>query len=287
MNSSRPLLKTCRRFAAFGILLLVGGTEQQLALAEGDSCDAHYVATQKLERAGRLIEARVEATKCSQTNCASYQITHCTEWLTRIKDAVPSILVVATSGNDDIVGAQVFIDDKLVTERLSGSEIELDPGDHSVRVQHNGQSSDKSIVVRVGEKRRVIKLELPTSPQPPPTVSSGVLVPATPGTPKEHRPSLGFALTVTTVGVTAFTIGAVLGVTGRSDLNDLKQRCKGLCEADSAEERDIRTRLIAADISMLAGGLITGVGSLLVWRSVTYKASVQTTGTSWSIQGVF
>jgi len=236
--------------AALAVAVAIGGP----AYADArKACAESYVNAQKLRRDGALTRAREELLVCSRDECIAAVKKDCVDWLGEVSGAIPSIVIVARDGaGNETLDVRVTIDGKLAAERLSVSGIELDPGTHTIKLETAGAPSvERQVIVRQGEKNKVIEVGFATAEAARPATSpTPMATVATTSEPPRSPPIVSYVLGgvgVVSLGVAgAFWIGAE---SSRSDLDDA--RCAPRCNPDdvSAIERD---RLIG-DIALGVG----------------------------------
>ncbi len=253
------------RGAALGLTFVVPAllSAGSSALA-GDSgaaaCQAAYEDAQLLRRSGKLIEAREAALVCSRPSCPEVARRDCAGWAGEIQREVPSVVVVAQDEYYvDEHGARVFVDGSERAEAASGRAFELDPGEHVFRLERPGyEPMERAIVIVQGERDRILRFPLRALAPPPPA-------PAPPhASPPQERPILHErrtylpAILAASGTAAAFGVSAWLGLTGRSDLSDLRSTCAPACT--DAQVDPVRRKLVASDI-VLGVGLVGAVVS--------------------------
>jgi hypothetical protein len=140
-------------------------------------CVESHGNTQRLRKDGKLVSARDEARKCGLMACPDLVRNDCLAWAGELDAEIPSIVVAAkdVSGNDTLDVA-VMVDGVRVADRLSGTALELDPGEHKLQFLHAGALKEQALVVRQGERNRLIEVSF----APDPTPVTPVVVPVVP-----------------------------------------------------------------------------------------------------------
>ena len=180
----------------------------------------------------------------------------CTSWLAEVEGAQPSIVFAAKDGaGNDLDAVKVTIDGAPLTEKLTGTAVDVDPGQHVFRLAAaTGATAERTVLVREGEKGRTIAVTLAargsTLPPPPPAQGS-----ASPRWP---------AYTAFSVAGAGLLLGAVFGAVALGD----KHRCNaGTGPCPDADEW-------ASDIGFgvaIAGAAVGAV--LLATSGTTTKAA--------------
>ena len=169
----------------------------------------------------------------------------CTRWLSEVETATPTVVLRATdAAGEDVRQADVTIDGAPRRNALEGRAIPLDPGPHKIRVEGRGVTIDRDIVLREGERDRVIALRL----APPAMTSAPRTVPR------------GAWITMGAGG--ALMIGGIaLWMAGLEDRSGLYENCGKTCT--KARIANARNKLIAGDVVFGVGAIVAGTG--IVW----------------------
>lgn len=257
----RPTPPRARReIVAFALLasLLAPGS---LGAAEPDvkrACSDAFTQAQRLRRSAKLLDARREAKTCASEACPSVAQRECERLVGEIERAIPSVLLrVRDTTGRETVNAKVTLDGQPFAPPTAGLAAELDPGQHLFEVSYQGKPSQRQeIVLYEGEKSRPVSFSFG---EPPAAASSaGPPSPRTP--PREGEggvPTLSYVFGgVGLVGVAGFV---ALGLSARSDLADLKEKCGPACP--SSEVDPVRRRALFADLSLGVGLLSLGAAT--------------------------
>jgi hypothetical protein len=251
---------------ARGRLLLLGcvagGAVATGAVAAEPSqaqCAAAYENTQLLRRGGHLVAAREAAVTCARPICPEFARKDCSAWELEIGREVPSVVVIAREETtDDGAGVRVLIDGTVRPEATAGRAFELDPGKHLFRVERpSDRTVEQTIEIFQGERDRIVRFALHPEVAPP-APSSIPAPPATSTAPPPEPPPIATegetyvpAVVVGGAAVALFGVSAWLGLTGRSDLSNLRATCAPNCT--DAQVDPVRTRLSWSDITLGAG----------------------------------
>ena len=230
-----------------------------LAAPAVDACISASDQGQVSRDEGRLRDARAEFTRCSDERCPVVVRTQCHSWLTELDALQPTVVPsVRDETGADVVDARVQIDGESAPRRVDGLPVPLDPGRHSLRFEAGGRGATVVVVLRAGEKNRIVAAALDPSPRPEKR-EAGDAAQTARGTPSW----IPYALAG--VGVLGLTSAAYFGVTGNSDLTALERApCAGTRTCSSSEVSSIRTRFVVADVS-LAVAVIASLGAVVLW----------------------
>jgi hypothetical protein len=223
--------------------------------ADRAACVRSYEQAQVLRRQGRLVACRGELLACMRDECPHVLHGDCSRWLLEVDRATPSVVLAARDGEGrDLTDVRVHIDGQLVATRLDGRAVALDPGERRIRFETaGGVEQTESVVVREGEKDRIVQVQLGGR------VAGGARAGA--GGVPAHVVVLGV------VGLVAAGSFAALGMWGRAGALELEQ-CKYHCSSDDVDA--VRARLLAADVAL--GVSVVSLG-LATWMFVTREPS--------------
>jgi hypothetical protein len=256
------------------MLLTVGMTSEaradEMTAAE---CVAASEQAGPLRRAGKLRESRDNLRRCSSADtCPKLVRKDC---IAAAEEANADIPTVAFSVHDhagnELGAVTVTVDGRPFADRLDGTAIEVDPGDHLFVFESPGQPRvEKRFLILEGEKNRhehVLMGEAPPSLANPPNLTP---LPATPAPASNRRRTMALALGGAGLGFLA--VGAISGFLAVSEWDAAKQNCGSgfplTCRSLGPASTDRSESLVAAgfaDVTLALGaaGVITGTVLLL------------------------
>jgi hypothetical protein len=263
----------------------------QAAPASKAQCIAAAEATQDLRDKKRLLAAKEQVVICANDACPKVVRTECIAWLRDIEAATPSLVFAARDEkNRDLVETKILLDGKIVAEKLDGSSVTLDPGEHTVRWEPRDPELspvEQKVVVALGEKNRVLTASL----KRPATAAS-----ATSGTPSAEPPPTA-PLTLPAepparstwpwiaggVGVAGLATFGVFQGLARAGKSDLESGCGRTHSCPDGDVAPVRTKFLISGIGLGVGvvGLATA-GALFVFRG---PASTKTTASAAPLPG--
>lgn len=217
-------------------------------------CLDAYTRSQPLRRDGKLSEARKALLVCARDPCPKQLQPDCVGWLDEVEKAMPSVVLGAKDADGkDLTQVRVFVDDQPFARSLDGRSVELDPGDHVLRFEHEGRRVEQTVVVKEGDKQRRVNVTFPsrkeaTSPKPARRAE-----PSSSG-----APPLAWALGG--LGIVALGSFAYFGVTGVSERSDLDS-CKPNCPSDDV--RSVDRKFWIANISLAVAAVSLGGATYL------------------------
>jgi hypothetical protein len=267
------------------------------------ACNASYkdYKTAKAdEQSGRLREARDLYQSCSRAPCAGVA-QRCTAKFAALNSDLPSVVPVVTDdAGEPRVDVDVKVDGQLVTSRLDGRGLPVEPGVHEFTFSaDNRVFSTEKIMIIEGQHNRPIAVTIHSpngkvavkpavapsappsrqeSPAPQEEPKAAPQEPAPDTTPPEkavseaapseetHKGgrSLFLPLVLGGVGLVGLGGGGLLTFWGRKDNSSLSQ-CSPSCSPSSLDH--IRALYTAADISFGVGVASLGVATWLYLRS--------------------
>lgn len=260
-------------FASFvGFLLL--SAPAHAALPTVDQCLDASERGQRLESEGKLSSAREQFAVCASDACPPPVRVSCTRSAEQVVERMPSVVVVVRDeGELDVKDAVVTFDDAR-REPIDGRPIALDPGPHSLRITApDREPVERAVVVVVGEKDRVVRVQLPVAK------AVATLPPRPVDDPARSVPVLAFVLGGISVASLGASIG--LGLDARSDRDDLRDApcaVSRTCAAD--DEASVKRRLVVADVA-LGVAVVAGVAAIWVWLSAP-SGKTTSAASSWT-----
>jgi len=234
------------------------------AADERSACvDAHGQA-QVLRRTGRLRAARARLVTCSAASCPALVSSDCTTWLGEVEAEQPTVIVAShDEAGRDVGSVRVTIDGEVLTTKLDGRPLDVDPGEHVFRGQFpGGRVAEARVILRAAEKDRVVALDLPRPLVGPPTATPSEPVPVP--TSRSSVPTMTFVLGG--LGVVALGSFAFFGLRGRSDESNLSSTCRPNCAESDLDA--LRREYLAADISL--GLAVVALGAA-TWIALTHR----------------
>jgi len=227
----------------------------------GDACATTAETAQSMMRAHRLVEARAELLLCAKDACPAVVRRDCADWLADVDSRTPSIVVRATDARgQDVIGARVLLDGTLVSSRLDGTPVMLDPGRHRLRVEARGASPvERDLLVAEGERSRFVPMVFAV-PLTADGENDALVAPrASPGPRRSGEVVAAYVLGA--VGVAALGAFAILDATAYSDYRTLSNACGQTGSCAGSDVSALRTRFTLAAVSLGVGVAAVGVAS--------------------------
>lgn len=231
-----------------------------------EQCLAQHEQAQDSRLAGKLLAARSALRECSAAACPALVSRDCVAWLGDVERQIPSVIFRAAKDGADVVSLRVSEDQQLLTDSLTGTPLELDPGPHRFVAELPGFASQTATyVLQAGDKARVVRFDF-TTPRPAPLAPAASPPPAPPPPLWRPVPTITYVLAGATL--TATVVGSVLGSLALNQRNNVEHDCAPLCT--DAEVSHIRNLAVAADVSLAVA--LLGAGATIY--SYTARPSV-------------
>jgi len=221
-------------------LAMVVATARPARAADPTTGDC-LAATEAALKSGNDHKLRAERSQllvCGAASCPSDIRKDCAQRIDALNAQIPTIIFQAKDGaGKDIMAVKVTMDGEALAERLEGTSLSIDPGNHTFVFETPGQPTvTEQLVITEGEKDRRERIVfgaaspaggVPGTPAPTP----GAL-PTTPELGASSSSSgLGtqkiLALVAGGVGVVGLGIGTAFGVMAMSQKSDAQSACPG------------------------------------------------------------
>jgi hypothetical protein len=222
---------------------------------------------QKLRDSGAYRRARERFIACAADECPGEVRKGCVGWLGQLDKLIPTLVFGAHAHGKEVADVRVAIDGEVVTEKIDGKPVALDPGEHHFRFERSGETAiDETAVVLAGEKERLMSVRFGDDPSvlPPsslPVAPSNTGAPAGAPHAPERQDMRGAAYALGALGLASLASGAVLDISGYAFL----QQCSGDASCSGAHERaEVEWRFVTGDV-LLGAGVLCGVAAWLLW----------------------
>jgi hypothetical protein len=255
-----------RRASGVYRLLLVAAIALATCPALADPSKAECIAAsergQRARQAGMLLVAREKLSICIAESCPGPVREDCSQLLAELGGVMPTLVLEAkdSAGND--VGARVTMDGVLFAERLDGTAIPVDPGEHRFRFEVEGLPPiERTFILREGSKgrrervvfgSRVAKL----APGPRAETSSES---AKSGSSGAVQRAIGLALEG--AGAAGVVLGSVFGILAKVSWDSAHPECQPNCSTQSVQDSHtaesqatLSTVAFALGAALLVGG---------------------------------
>lgn len=256
---------------ALVLAVSVGSLRAPSRARADDLCDGAFLAAQRAEKAGKLVESLAQYRTCAAPACGANMADVCNKRGLELAERVPSVVVLAREGAAVLPKVSVSMDGAPIAS--DGTAVSVNPGAHTfVFVTPDGRST--SVETLVVEGRRSQEVSATFEPRaattsPPPTPP-----PVTP--PRDVGPEKGGGSPMRTVGVALVGsglvlagVGGILGLRARSNYDASNEgpcdATTNRCTADGLAQRDSAVRLGNAGTVVAVIGGVVAIGGLVLW----------------------
>ncbi len=204
--------------------------------AAGPSVTDCLTATEtalKLRANHKLRQARKQLLICAEATCPADIRKECVGRVTELNEQIPTIFFGAKDASGaDLSAVKVTMDGEVLTERLEGTPLSINPGEHTFTFEAAGLPPvTRVFLIQQGQKDRretVAFAAATAAPKqaPTPQTVSGTPPPAM---PEEKGPGMGtqkvLAIVTGSVGVVGLGLGTAFGVMAMSKKSDAQNAC--------------------------------------------------------------
>jgi hypothetical protein len=224
------------------------------AQADKAACIDAHTKGQELRLGGKWVAATKLFRSCSAGSCPTAVTQDCTRWYDELHASTPSILMAVTGPDGtDTVDVKLVIDGAKIADRLPPTSVDLDPGEHTIRVEHPGwPPTQEKIVLREREKDRRVALRF---------AQSSASADGKPSAAKDTGGSPTFGLVMLGIGGALLGTGVTFGVLGKVREDDLAgSPCgkDGTCATDDVDV--VRQRYLIGGVAGGAGLVALAIG---------------------------
>ena len=246
-------------------------------------CVVANESAQDLQRAGKLVEARLRLLTCADDACPGAVRADCAEQLQAVGKALPTIVLIPKdAGGADASAAALAIDGVAQTAALDGTPVPVDPGPHTLTVSLAGWPPvSLRLTLRPGDRVRrdvVFRSAPPVAAKGARPVGAGEATAAGEGATDErpvssHAASEREVVNMRRIGWAAIgagsagmTLGTVFGFLALARKISLEGACPNLvCKrASDSDIEGMHFDGVAANISFAVGLLGLGAGGALL-----------------------
>jgi len=242
-------------------------------------CLAASDASLKLGNEHKLRAERSQLLVCAASNCPADIKKECLGRVDEVNAQIPTIVFsVKDAQGADLSAVKVTMDGEVLAERLQGTAVSIDPGEHLFTFETAGQSPlTKKLVIVEGQKDRretvtfgadqggAMPTTAPSPSTPPPDDSGGGM-----GTQKI------LALVAGGIGIVGLGVGTAFGVIALSKKSDAQNACPGstCATADGTSKwSDAASTGNISTIALIVGGVGIAGGAVLWFTAPSASSS--------------
>jgi hypothetical protein len=242
-------------------------------------CLAASEASLKSGNEHKLRAERSQLLVCAAASCPADIRKECVRRVDEVNAAIPTITFEAKDGSGaDISAVKVTMDSEVLAERLEGTALSIDPGEHTFTFETAGQPAvTRKLVIQEAQKERreLVTFGAATIPPPqePPTAAQPMET-AAPADESSHH--LGkqkiLGLASAGVGLVGLGVGSVFGILTASAASQQKSDCKSstdctdYAQAASHHSAGVTDGTVST-VSFVAGGAFLAAGAVLFFTA--------------------
>jgi hypothetical protein len=247
-------------FVAAVPALVWNGAVAEAAEPTTTECLAASEASVKAATDQRLRDERTQLLVCAAASCPSVIRMECLSHVFETNTRIPTIILAARDASGADVGAvKVTMDGDLLTDRLDGGALSVDPGEHTFTFETDGLPLvAMRFLIEQAQKDRRELITFGAAPRPTaPVAESGLGARRT------------LALAVAGAGVVGLAIGSAFGAVALSQKSDAETACPGAtCPTSDGVNKwsSAATSGTVSTVALILGGVGVGAGAVL-WFS--------------------
>jgi len=255
------------------LVLFVLLARASIAAPNASECALAAEKSLSLRKGHELRAARSELLVCASASCPDVIREECSRRMVEVAAAIPTIVFEARDeAGRDLSAVTVTMDGAKLVDRLDGTAIALEPGEHAFTFESASRPAvRRSFVVREGEKdrREQIVLVAPAVVPPPP-----LFVRVDPPKPRTQRT---IAFGVGAAGLASLVAGIAFGSVAAIDWSHAQSDCGAGCgpSAQAQNERnDALGFATAANVTLIVGAVFLAT-SVVLWLTAPHAASAR------------
>jgi hypothetical protein len=130
--------------------------------AERRACGLAYRAAIQLEQSAHLRQAKDQLLACSKASCGAVIKQRCTSHYAQLEADIPSVVpLVSDENGEPRTDVQVSIDNEVLTSKIDGRSLPVDPGVHEFSFTADGSVlATQKIMIVQGQRNRPISVSL-------------------------------------------------------------------------------------------------------------------------------
>jgi hypothetical protein len=241
-----------------------------------EACVAANESAQDLRQAGKLREAREKLLLCVSDACPGPVREDCAQRLNDVNAAMPTLVFeVKDSSGNDVGAARVTMDGKPLVEKVTGSAVPIDPGQHHFIFDDagGGAHAEQTVVVREGDHERHIRVVLEAItgvPAAPPSAPAETPEASESPTKGDTQRTLG--LVVGGAGVVGLVIGGIFGLVSKSTYDHaFTVECSGNandCRPSGVQDgQTAHSQAMVSTVGFIAGSVLLAGGAVLYFTA--------------------
>lgn len=250
-------------------------------------CLAANNSSVNLRNLHKLRDARAQLLVCAAQSCPADVQKECLSHLDEVNAQIPTIVFEAKDAvtGKDLSAVRVTMDGQPLADRLEGTAVSVDPGEHTFTFETEGQAPiTRQFVLQEAQKDRHEPIVFGTAPLAaplapplaPPVATPAAATAEAPAPPPGGPASFGEApsrlggqriasLVVAGIGVVGIGVGTAFGLMAISKKNDAEGVCPNQCATQSQVNmwNDAKTTGNISTALFIVGGVGLAGGAVL------------------------
>jgi hypothetical protein len=269
MNLSKRLL------LSFCVLASLALAERSSRAADPTTADclAASESSLALRNQHKLRDTRAQLLTCAAPSCPADVRDECARRVAEVNAAIPTIVFAAKdAAGNDLVAVKVTMDGQPIAERLEGTALSIDPGEHTFTFETAGQANvQQRFVIREGEKDRRERIifgapSVVTAPAPAPEPGPAPILASSPTMPPPSgsvSSGLGtrriLGIVAAGIGVVGLGVGIGYGLSAMSKHDTANNACP-TSQCLTKGDVDLWNQAVSAGNISTAGFIVGAVG---------------------------
>lgn len=232
-------------------------------------CLAASDTSLKLGNQHKLRAERAQLLVCAAATCPADIRKECLRRVDEVNAQIPTVVFSARNRSGaDLSAVRVTMDGEVLADRLEGTALSIDPGEHRFTFEVSGQPDvTKTFVIVEGQKdrREQIVFDPPATPVEKPPPNAEPVPPATPVPAGGTGTQKTLALVTGALGIAGVAIGATAGLIAIGKKNDAQATCPDECATQQGvnDWNDAKTVANISTVGFIVGGVgLAGAAAL-------------------------
>jgi hypothetical protein len=235
-------------------------------------CLASNNAALRSDNDHKFREERAELLACAAPSCPADIRKECIRRADEIGAAIPTIVFEGKdSAGNDLSAVKVTMDREVLTERLDGMALSVDPGAHTFIFEAAGfPVVQKRFIVRERQRDRLERVTFDagatsTSAQPAISPPPAPRTPMPAEEPSRSATTKALAILTAGVGVAGVAVGTVFGLQARSKRDEATVACPNACASRDGVDlwHDAKNAGNFSTIGFIVGGVGLATGAVI------------------------
>lgn len=169
--------KLLQALLACALLLVFAPKSAFAANPTKAQCISANEKADNLRKSGQLRAARASLLVCANPACPRVVRDDCNKNIPDVDASIPTLVFTARNGAADTSDVAITMDSEVIAKVADGKPVNVDPGQHSFTYTLSGfPPQTEKLVIREGEKNRVVSIQFGDAPKSAADTPTGRLV---------------------------------------------------------------------------------------------------------------